>query len=222
MNAFSPPRTIRVLIVDDHALVREGLKALLMGQADMDVCGEAESAAQAMALIKQTLPHVAVVDLTLKDGNGLQLIKDIASRHGEVRVVVSSMHEEMVYAERALQAGAMAYVHKEESSHRILDAIRCVIEDRVFVSDQVASRLLTQAARRPNAVGRSGIDLLTDRELQVFEMIGGGLTTRKIAEKLHLSPKTVDTHRQKIREKLNLGDAAALTHFATQWALDHQ
>jgi DNA-binding NarL/FixJ family response regulator len=222
MNAFSPPRTIRVLIVDDHALVREGLKALLMGQADMDVCGEAESAAQAMALIKQTLPHVAVVDLTLKDGNGLQLIKDIASRHGEVRVVVSSMHEEMVYAERALQAGAMAYVHKEESSHRILDAIRCVIEDRVFVSDQVSSRLLTQAARRPNAVGRSGVDLLTDRELQVFEMIGSGLTTRKIAEKLHLSPKTVDTHRQKIREKLNLGDAAALTHFATQWALDHQ
>ena len=222
MSAFGRPETIRVLIVDDHSLVREGLKALLMSQIDMDVCGEAESTAQALALVKQSSPHVAVVDLTLKDGNGIQLIKDIKNRHCEVRIVVSSMHEELVYAERALQAGAMAYVHKEESTQRILDAIRCVMEDRIFVSDQVASRLLTQAARGPNAVGRSGVETLSDRELQVFEMIGSGLTTRKIAERLHLSPKTVDSHRQKIREKLNLDDAAALNHFATQWALDHQ
>jgi DNA-binding NarL/FixJ family response regulator len=221
MNGFCRPATIRVLIVDDHALVREGLKALLTGEADMDICGEAESAVQALALIARVPVHVAVVDLTLKDGNGIQLIKDIKHRHAEVRVVVSSMHEEMVYAERALQAGAMAYVHKEESTHRILDAIRCVMEDRIFVSDQVSSRLLNQAARRPHAAGRFGIESLTDRELQVFELIGSGMATRKIAERLHLSPKTVDTHRQKIREKLNLDDAAALSHFATQWALDH-
>lgn len=222
MSSFRRPDKIRVLIVDDHALVREGLKALLLGQSDMDVCGEAESAAHALLLVEQTSPHVAVIDLTLKDGNGLQLIKDIKHRRSEVRVVVSSMHEESLYAERTLQAGAMAYVHKEESTDRILDAIRNVLEDRIFVSDRVSSRLLTQAARRPNAVGRSGVELLSDRELQVFEMIGNGMTTRRIAERLHLSPKTVDTHRQKIREKLNLEDAAALSHFATQWALDRQ
>jgi DNA-binding NarL/FixJ family response regulator len=222
MSAFRHPDTIRVLIVDDHALVRAGLKALLMGQTDMAVCGEAESATQALALLEQASPHVAVIDLTLKDGNGIQLIKDIRHRRSEVRVVVSSMHEELVYAERTLQAGAMAYVHKEESTDRVLDAIRCVMQDRIFVSDQVSSRLLAQAARRPNLAGRSGIELLSDRELQVFEMIGQGMTTRRIAEKLHLSPKTIDTHRQKIREKLSLENAAALSHFATQWALDNQ
>jgi DNA-binding NarL/FixJ family response regulator len=222
MNSLHRPDTIRVLVVDDHALVREGLKALFMSQADMEVCGEADSAAQALALIEETSPHVAVVDLTLRDGNGLQLIKDIKHRRSDVRVVVSSMHEEMIYAERTLQAGAMAYVHKEESSERILDAIRNVMEDRIFVSDQVSSRLLTKATRRPSADGRSGVELLSDRELQVFEMIGNGMTTRKIAEVLHLSPKTIDTHRQKIREKLNLEDSAALSHFAAQWALDRQ
>jgi DNA-binding NarL/FixJ family response regulator len=222
VSAFRHPDTIRVLIVDDHALVRAGLKALLMGQPDMAVCGEAESATQAIALVEQTSPHVAVIDLTLKDGNGIQLIKDIRHRRSEIRVVVSSMHEELVYAERTLQAGAMAYVHKEESTDRVLDAIRCVMQDRIFVSDQVSSRLLAQATRRPNAAGRSGVELLSDRELQVFEMIGQGMTTRRVAEKLHLSPKTIDTHRQKIREKLGLENAAALTHFATQWALDNQ
>jgi len=222
MSSFGRADKIRVLIVDDHALVREGLKALLMGQADMDVCGEADSASQALVLVEQTSPHVAIVDLTLKDGNGLQLIKDIKHRRSEVQVVVSSMHEALVYAERTLQAGAKAYVHKEESTDRLLDAIRHVMEDRIFVSEQVSSRLLSQATRRPNAAGRTGVDLLSDRELQVFEMIGNGMTTRKIAERLHLSPKTVDTHRQKIREKLNLEDAATLSHFATQWALDRQ
>ena len=220
MNAFGRPDPVRVLIVDDHALVREGLKALLTKQTDMEVCGEAESATQALALVAGTSPQVAIVDLTLKDGSGMQLIKDIKNRHPEVRIVVSSMHEEQVYAERALQAGAMAYVHKEESTSRILDAIRGVMEDRIFVSDEVSSRLIHQAARRNHTPGRSGVELLTDRELQVFEMIGSGLTTRRIAEKLHLSPKTVDTHRQKIREKLKLDDAAALTYVATQWALD--
>jgi DNA-binding NarL/FixJ family response regulator len=221
MSAFGRPAPIRVLIVDDHSLVREGLKSLLASQADMDVCGEAETAGQALSLVERTSPHVAVVDLTLKDGNGIQLIKDIKNRHSDVRVVVSSMHEEHVYAERVLQAGAMAYVHKNECTSRIVDAIHCVMGDRIFVSDQVSSRLLAQAARRPNAAGLTGVEILSDRELQVFEMIGSGLTTRIIAERLHLSPKTVDSHRQKIREKLKLENATALNHFATQWALDH-
>jgi DNA-binding NarL/FixJ family response regulator len=158
--------------------------------------------------------------LTLKDGSGLQLIKDIKNRYENVRIVVSSMHEESVYAQRVLQAGALAYVHKEEPSERVFDAIRHVMDDRIFVSDQVSNSLLTQAARRPDAVAQSAVETLTDRELQVFELIGSGMATRKIAEQLHLSPKTIDTHRQKIREKLNLEDAAALTHFATQWSMD--
>lgn len=222
MGAFGRPDPIRVLIVDDHTLVREGLRALLEGHADMEVCGETDSASQALTLVEQTSPHVAVIDLTLKDGNGLQLIKDLTHRRKDIRIVVSSMHEELVYAERTLQAGAMAYVHKAEDSGRVVEAIRCVMEDRIFVSNQVSSRMLSQAARRPNAAGRSGVELLSDRELEVFELIGNGMTTRKIAERLHLSPKTVDTHRQKIREKLNLENGSALNRFATQWALDRQ
>lgn len=213
---------VRILIVDDHALVRGGLISLLEEQDDMEVCGEAESAAQALALLARTPAHVAIVDLSLKEGSGIQLIADIKQRHPDVRVVVASMHEEAMYAERALQAGAMAYVHKREDSHRILDAIRSVMADRMFVSDSISNRLLTKAARGPKAAERSSVELLSNRELQVFEMIGQGLSTSKIAERLHLSPKTVDSHRQKIREKLNLEDAAALNHFATEWSLSRQ
>jgi DNA-binding NarL/FixJ family response regulator len=222
MSMSYRPERIRVLIVDDHPLVREGLKSLVSTQADMEICGEAESAGQALALLDKTSPHVAVVDLSLREGNGIQLIKDIKVRHEAVRIIVSSMHEEAIYAERSLQAGAMGYVHKQESGHKILDAIRSVMVDRIFVSDRVSNRLLVRAARGPKAVERSAVELLSDRELEVFEMIGSGMATRKIAEALHLSPKTVDTHRQKIRDKLNLEDAAALSHFATQWVLDHR
>lgn len=222
MSALQNQNVIRVLVVDDHALVRNGLTALVMSQADMEICGEADSAGQALAVLDKSPAHVAVVDLSLKEGNGIQLIKDLKLRHPEIRIVVSSMHEETTYAERALQAGAMAYIHKREDSHRILEAIRAVINGRIFVSDQISNRLLTKAARGPQAVERTSVELLTDRELQVFELIGQGLATSKIAERLHLSPKTVDTHRQKIREKLNLENAAALSHFATQWAMNDQ
>ena len=222
MSDLRNRKCIQVLIVDDHALVREGLRSLLTKQVDMDVCGEADSAAQALAVLERTSPHVAIVDLSLREGNGIQLIKDIKSRHSEVRVVVSSMHEETIYAERALQAGAMAYVHKEEQSGRIVEAIRSVMEDRIFVGERVSNRLLARVARGSGAMERSAVELLSDRELQVFEMIGKGLATRKIAELLHLSPKTVDTYRQNIRDKLSLEDAAALNHFAAQWTLDHQ
>jgi DNA-binding NarL/FixJ family response regulator len=216
------PNTTRVLIVDDHPLVREGLKSLLRSQADIDVCGEAESASQALTLLDETSPHVVLVDLSLREGNGIELIKDIKSRHESVRIVVFSMQEEAIYAERSLQAGAMGYVHKQEDPGKVLDAIRAVMDDRVFVSDRVSNRLLIRAARGPKTLERSAVESLSDRELQVFEMIGSGMATRKIAEALHLSPKTVDTHRQKIRDKLNLEDAAALSHFATQWVLDHR
>lgn len=213
---------IRVLIVDDHSLVRKGLSALLMDHADIEVCGEASSAAQALDVMKHSPAQVAIVDLSLEEGNGLQLIKDLKHRYPEIRVVVSSMHDEETYAERSLQAGAMAYVHKQEDSQRILAAIRSVIEDRIFVSEQITHRLLEKAVRGPKAVGRSSIESLTDRELQVFELIGNGMSTGRIAERLHLSPKTIDTYRQKIREKLDLESAAALNHFAAQWALKDQ
>lgn len=222
MSAFCRPETIRVLIVDDHSLVREGLKALASSETNIEICGEAETAAGALAAIERSMPHVAVVDLTLKDGSGIQLIKDIKNRYDNVRIVVSSMHQESIYAQRVLQAGALAFVHKEEPSERIFEAIRHVMDGRIFVSDQVSNSLLTQAVGRPHAVAPSAVETLTNRELQVFELIGNGMATRKIAEQLHLSPKTIDTHRQKIREKLNLEDAAALTHFATQWAMDNQ
>ena len=224
MSMSRQPDPIQVLIVDDHPLVREGLKALLGREADMKICGEAESATQALSLLEgmDVTPHLAVVDLSLREGNGLQLIKDIRVQHPELRVIVTSIHEEPIYAERSLRAGAMGYVHKQECSERILDAIRAVMDGRMFVSDYVSSRLLARAAHGRQALERSPVDSLSDRELQVFEMVGRGLATRKIAEALHLSPKTVDTHRQKIRDKLDLEDAAALSHFAICWVLDHR
>ena len=223
MSTSSHPSPIRVFVVDDHPLVREGLKALMRSQEDIDVCGEAESVGQTLALLQEMSdpPHVAVIDLLLGEGNGLQLIKDIRTRHPDVRIIVSSMHDEAIYAERSLQAGAMGYVHKQEQAERVLDAIRTVMDDRLFVSECVSSRLLARAARSPRTLERTPVESLSDRELQVFEMIGRGLATRKIAEALHLSPKTIDTHRQKIRDKLDLADAAALSHFAIQWVLDH-
>jgi DNA-binding NarL/FixJ family response regulator len=193
---------------------------MISRQADMEMVGAADGVRDALSVIAETQPHVVIVDISLRDGNGIDLIKQIAARGNGVSILVSSMHDEMVYAERALQAGAKGYVHKQEGSQKIVEAIRRIIEGRIFVSDKVNDRLLARAAQQGGNVERCPVDVLSDRELEIFELIGKGHSKRKIAERLHLSPKTVDTHRQNIKVKLDLADATELAHYATQWVMN--
>jgi DNA-binding NarL/FixJ family response regulator len=215
-----PARIIRIVVVDDHPLVREGLTTMLSRQEDMEIVGEADGVSNALAVFKETEPHVAIIDISLKDGNGIELIKQIKSKWEGIRILVSSMHDEMVYAERALAAGAKGYVHKEEGSQKIVDGVRRIMDGHIFVSQPVSDRLLARAAKQDGDVSRSPVAVLSDRELEVFELIGEGLSKRKIAERLHLSTKTIDTHRQNIKTKLDLADASELAHYATQWMMN--
>lgn len=207
------------MIVDDHALVREGLRSVIERQGDMEVCGEAEDAASAMRAVGERRPDVAVVDLTLRSGSGLELIADLKARTESLRVLVSSMHDESLFAERALQAGAMGYVHKQEGSQRVVDAIRCVWQGNIFLSDAMSQHLLTRLAKGNGAEKQSPIASLTNRELEVFEMLGHGQSGRQIAECLHLSPKTIDRYRENIKHKLGLTSASEVLRQATQWVL---
>lgn len=222
MSRLGTQRTVRIALIDDHALVRDGLAALISKYPDLEVCGQAEDAKEAVEIVGRTQPHIAIVDISLKNSSGIDLISRIKSRYNSVRVIVSSMHDETVYAERALQAGAMGYVHKQQGSERIIDAIRSVMEDRIYVSEEVSNRLLARAAKKGSDVERSPIESLSNRELQVFELIGRGYSTRKIAEQLHLSTKTIDTYRQNIKLKLDLTDAAQVNHYAAQWVVSEQ
>jgi DNA-binding NarL/FixJ family response regulator len=207
---------VRVLIVDDHPIVRQGIKMLLDGTEDMEVCGEAEGAAEALRLVAETCPDVAVVDLTLKDSFGLQLIKDIHRDCPETRIVVLSMRDESLYAERALRAGARGYIAKEEGHAKVLEGLRKVLDGEVYVSDKMAAKVLSRFATGESA-GESPIHKLTDRELEVFRMVGQGTPTREIAETLHLSVKTVESHREHIKTKLGVDSASELLKEAVQW-----
>jgi DNA-binding NarL/FixJ family response regulator len=212
----------RVLIVDDHPAVREALALRIGRQPDLEVCGEAADTAEALRLVAETRPDVAVVDISLRTGNGIDLIKRIKVRDDHVRVVVWSMHGESLYAERALRAGALGYVNKDQATDTIVEAIRRALEGKVWVSPATAERLLQQvvgAGRQE--VARSPVEALADRELEVFRLIGQGVKTAAIAERLHLSVKTVETYRDRIRHKLDLGDGTELAHYATQWVLEH-
>ena len=210
-------KAARVLIVDDHPVVREGLSALISGQPDLTVCGQAAGCAEAVSLADTTNPNLIIVDISLKDGNGIELIKRIKARNPSIRFLVSSMHDETVYAERALRAGALGFLGKQESTQKIIDAIRRVLEGKVYLSERMAQRLLHGLVAGSRE--RSSVEALADRELQVFELIGQGLNTRQIAAQLHLSSKTVETYRGRIRDKLNIGRGSELAHYAMQWVM---
>ncbi len=202
-----PPR--RVLIVDDHPGVREGLALQLATQPDLAVCGEAEDVPAALALLAADPPDVAIVDISLRSGNGLDLIRRIRQRHPAVAVLVWSMYPENLYAERALRAGAHGYLHKGRATRHVLDALRAVLAGRVYVSGEMADELLARVVAGKPA-DRSPIDTLSDRELEAFELIGHGLTTEAIAARMHVSPKTVETYRARIKEKLGLSNLVEL------------
>ena len=209
-----------VLIVDAVPAVREALAIRISSQTDMKVCGESADVNDAWRLVAVAQPDVAVIDISLKTGNGINLIKRINDRNKYVRMIVWSMHSESLYAERALRAGAMGYITKYQATDKILEAIRRVLQGKFWLSEEMTESLLHRAASlRPQEVQRSRMDTLADRELEVFLLIGKGLKTADIAERMHLSIKTVETYRKRIREKLDLTDGCELSHFATKWVL---
>ena len=215
-------RAVRVFIVDDHALVRHGLSQLISDEPDMGVCGTAEDADEAMTEIAKHVPDVAVVDISLQRGNGLDLIKRIKSHYPDIKILVSSMHDESLFAERALHAGALGYVNKREATDKVIDAIRQVLTGEVYLSAAMTGQLLHRLTNHHHdSLQHSSIELLSDRELEVFQMIGQGLSSRQIANALHLSIKTIVTHREHIRDKLGLKNAAAITKHAVQWVLEN-
>ena len=209
----------RVLIVDDHPVVREGLAMHLAAQPDLEVCGEAEDLPGALALLASARPDVAIIDISLKNSNGMELIRRIQERHDVVRILVWSMYPETLYAERALRAGAQGYLNKGQATHHVLDAVRALLQGQVYVSGDLANRLLQRVVGR-KCEERSAIDSLSDRELEAFQLLGEGLTTEAIAEKMHVSPKTVETFRTRIKEKLGISNLPELIQRAAQWVVE--
>lgn len=212
----------RVLIVDDHPAAREGLSVRISLQKDMEVCGEAEDIADAMQLVRTVCPDVIIVDIQLKKGDGLDLVKRIIARDSSARIVVWSMYPDKLYAQRALNAGAMGYINKERSTGRIVEAIRRVRDGKVYVSEEMADELLRYAIGGGKPKQNSPVESLSNRELEVFRLIGQGLNSAQLAENLHLSRHTIDTHKQRIKEKLHLATAAELTQAAVRWAIEEK
>jgi DNA-binding NarL/FixJ family response regulator len=210
-------RRARVFIVDDHPIVRKGIVDLLRAAPDMDVCGDAATIEDALRRIAETRPDLVVVDLSLPGAGGLDLLKDLSARHPELKSVVLSMHDETLFAERALRAGARGYVMKQEAVPELEIALRRVLDGKIYLSPAMSERLLGLLARGKSAAEGSPLERLSDREIEVFEMIGRGLGTREIARKLHLSVKTIESHREHIKSKLDLPSAAKLVQHAAQW-----
>lgn len=211
-------KKIRVAIVEDHTLMREGLAQLINSQPDMTVIVEAGDAAAGLTGILETQPDLVLVDITLPGRNGLELVKDIVAQLPKVPILVVSMHDETLYAERALKAGAKGYLMKDSDKATIVTALRRILSGSFYVSDRMAGEIFSSFAGKQGGAEPGGsVSKLSDREFEVFEHLGGGLSTNEIAERLGISPKTVEVHRARIREKLDLANGAALVRFAVRW-----
>ncbi|HMJ64670.1 MAG TPA: response regulator transcription factor [Candidatus Binatia bacterium] len=210
----------RILVVDDHPMMREGFAQLITRERDLAMCGEADTAHDALEKVGQLKPDLVIVDITLPGRSGLELIKDIQTMHPGTLVLVVSMHEESLYAERVLRAGGRGYVMKQEGGKKLLEAIREVLAGRIYVSSSMSARILEIFSGRRAPEGRapsSLVEELTDREFEIYRLIGQGLSTRDIAKQLHLSAKTVEVHRLNIKTKLKLTTASELIHHAVRW-----
>lgn len=212
-----PGQPRRVLLVEDHPIVRQGLTELIEQEPDLSVCGVAASVPEALQAIAAEQPDIALVDLSLQDTSGIELIKDIKARQPQLPVLVLSMHDETLYAERALRAGARGYIMKEEATERVMTAIRKVLSGEIYLSERMSARLVSKLVDGPPTTGGAPVERLSDRELQVFEMIGRGIGTRQIAEALHISVKTIETHRERIKTKMRLANNSELVQHAMQW-----
>ena len=211
---------IRILVVDDHPLVRDGLMDLIGAEPDFQLCGAAGGVAEARQLAATERPDVAIIDLTLKDGSGIELIKEFREVYARLKLIVLSMHEESLFAERALRAGAVGYVSKDAASRTIIQAVRAVMTGNHYLSQPMTQRMVQLAIRSKSEPTLSPLERLTDREIEIFEMIGLGLTSQQIARRLDLSPKTVNAHREHIKQKLDLKNMTALMAHAVQWVLE--
>lgn len=215
--ALLKTKSSRVLVVEDHAVVREGFVALINRELDLEVCGEADGAAPALALVEKTKPDIVVLDLILRSGDGLDLLRALKERHPALPALVISMQDEEIYAERALRAGARGYLMKHSATEEFLDAIRTVLAGNIYVSRKMNIRILHRLASGDTAPGDNLLHMLSNRELQIFQMIGAGMSNREIAPRLGISSKTVETHRENIKHKLGLKDGVALVQSATDW-----
>ncbi len=207
----------RILVVDDHPIVRQGLSQLIDHESDLAVCGEAETAADALGQLDGAKADMCIVDISLRGTNGIELIKQIKAESPSLPVLVLSMHDENLYAERALRAGAKGYIMKQEAPENVLVAIRKVLSGDIYLSPAMSARMLQMLVEVPTSSTTSSVERLSDRELEVFRLIGQGLGTRQIAEQLNLSVKTIESHRAHIKDKLNLKTATELLQHATLW-----
>lgn len=210
----------KILLVDDHPIVRKGLAELISDQPDLEICGEAGDVDEALRMIEINKPDLAIIDLMLKGGSGIELIKQIKVSYKDIKMLVSSIHDEALYAERALRAGAMGYINKQVATQNVISAIHCVLNGKIYLSDQQSNWMLNQFVDVNQKPDQFFVTCLSDRELEIFERFGQGLSTRHIAENLNLSIKTVETHRENIKKKLNLENGNELIRRAVQWVLE--
>jgi DNA-binding NarL/FixJ family response regulator len=216
------PRKSRILVVDDHPIVRQGLALLINQEADLLVCGEAEEAMGAMHVLASSKPDILIVDISLNGPDGIDLLKNIRSVYPTMPVLILSMHDESIYAERALRAGANGYIMKQEATEKVLVALRRILGGEIYVSDRIANKMLKHYITGSGTLRPSSIADLSDRELEVFRLIGDGHGTRQIAEELHLSVKTVESYQAHIKEKLSLRSARELMQHAIQWNMNEK
>jgi DNA-binding NarL/FixJ family response regulator len=207
----------RILLVDDHAVVRYGIAQLINRQADLVVCGEEENASNALSAITKLKPDLVIADISLKDSSGLELMRNIKAQYSGLPVLVVSAHDESIYAEIAFRAGALGYLMKQEALDKIISAIRRVLSGNIYVSEALAAKMLQQQIRGKTDIQESPVKGLSDRELEVFQLIGQWKKTSEIAQELHLSVKTIEYYREQIKRKLNLKNSAELTQHATAW-----
>ncbi|HSY65020.1 MAG TPA: response regulator transcription factor [Terriglobales bacterium] len=214
-NFIAKKKTI--FVVDDHPIVRQGLALLINRESDLVVCGEAEEMQSALSAIQTVRPDILIVDISLNGPDGLELLKNIRLTSPRLPVLILSMHDESIYAERALRAGADGYIMKQEATEKVLIALRRILSGEIYVSDRIANSMLRHYVRGASASEQSSVSDLTDRELEVFRLIGEGQGTRQIAEALHLSVKTVESYQAHIKEKLSLRSARELVQHAVEW-----
>jgi DNA-binding NarL/FixJ family response regulator len=210
-------RARRVLIVDDHPIVRQGLRRIIENEEDLAVCGEAETARDARSAIKELDPEVMIADISLKQSDGIELVRDVRAHHPHLPILVLSMHDETIYAERMLSAGANGYIMKQAASEQFLIALRRVLDGGIYVSEAVGNNMIQKFAAGGSYTSANPIDRLSNRELQILHMIGKGMSTRETAHTLNLSIKTVESHRQRIKRKLNLHTGTQLVQYAVNW-----
>lgn len=212
------PNLIKIIIVEDHPIFRMGMKEMIDSEKDLTVIGEAENVTEALTLIKKKSPDLIIVDLSLKDSNGIELVREINNNYKTIYSLVLSMHDESLHAERCIMAGAKGYIMKQEASESVITAIRHIMSDKIYVSPDIMSNILNKFQTQPNLVNESPLKQLTNRELEIFQLIGLGMSSKDIAIQLMISIKTVGTYRERIKGKLGLKHGEMLVRHAVIWA----